>query len=161
MTDEVLATMATKLAGSVRDDFVELAKRRNVTPSALLRALVERELAGGADGEQAGEVETAVLAEIGDRGVDVESARAQVAVNLARRMDRVPTSGAPNAAQLRLLLAELVPYGASSIDVVLWLRMCAQFRRRGWRIIDESGTAFDMISVDHLERDLIVSTVAG
>jgi hypothetical protein len=107
--------MATKVPPAVRDDFFALAKRRNITPSALLRALVERELAGGADGEQAGEVEAAVLAELTDRGADVASARSQMAVNLARRMDRVPTSGAPNAAQLRILLAELAPYGMSGL----------------------------------------------
>lgn len=126
--------MATKLPAGLRDQFVALAKARNLTPSTLLRRLVELELAGAPDGDAPGAVESAVVAEITERRGDVAGARAATAVNLSRRMDRDPTSGAQNAAQLRLLLAELSPPELSppdELNPLTILRICTRLKQGG------------------------------
>src|SRR5690242_3794398 len=106
MTNGPVVALSTKLPVGTRDKLGALARRRNVTPSALLRQLVEVYLAGsGGDGET-GDVENAVRAEFAEAGVDL-GPRHAVAVNLARRMDRDPTNGAAHARELRWLLAEL------------------------------------------------------
>lgn len=134
-----LVTMATKLPGRLRDTFADLAKSRQMTPSALMRGLVERELAGGADGTT-GEVEAAVGAEIVERGHAVTSARAATALNLARRMDRDPTSGAANALQLQRLLTELVPIERPlGFDQVAMLRLQGQLKQAGFLIVSEDA----------------------
>jgi hypothetical protein len=134
--------VATKVPAALRDEFAALAKRRGVTPSALLRALVEHELAGAPDGDDAGEVERAVRAEIAERYGDVSEARAATAVNLARRMDRAPTSGAQNAAQLRVLLAELAPMvGADGFDPLKMIRLQARLRRNGFGVFARADVA--------------------
>jgi len=138
--DAAPVAMATKLPKGLRDAFVALAKRRNLTPSALLRRLVEFELAGRPD-DVVGEVEAAVRAEITERYGDLTASRSAAAVNLARRMDRDPTSGAPNAAQLRLLLADLTPSvdGRAEIDRLDALRLSAQLSQRGLKLVTIGG----------------------
>jgi hypothetical protein len=162
MSGEKLATIATKLPATLRDAFADLAKRRRLTPSRLLRSLVERELAGGPDDDGPGEVETATVAELTDRGADLSGARAAAAVNLARRMDRDPTSGAPNAAQLRQLLGELSPVLTSGdFDELTWIRLSASFRLRGWHLVDEHGQSFAASDVPPVQRDAIIAEIAG
>lgn len=134
--------VATKIPAELREEFAALAKRRSVTPSALLRALIEHELAGAPDGGEAGEVERAVRAEIAERFGDVSEARAAAAVNLARRMDRSPASGAQNAAQLRSLLAELVPVATDGFDKLVMIRLLHVLRTHGFRVVDDEGRAF-------------------
>jgi hypothetical protein len=90
----------------------------------------------------------------------VTSARASVAVNLARRMDRVPTAGAPNAQQLRLLLEELVPAGVTSFDQLSWIRLSRQFRQRGWQLVDRDGATFSLLEVGEIDRNQIVAVVS-
>jgi hypothetical protein len=160
MADSPVVAMATKLPVPLRDAFAALAKRRNVTPSALLRRLVEHELAGAPDGDVPGEVETAVRAEVAERIGDVDGARAAAAVNLARRMDRDPTSGAQNAAQLRLLLEQLVPTLAqsTSFDILSWLRLSHQLRQRGYRLTN--GPGVELVELPEWERDAIIGGVA-
>ena len=60
------------------------------------RRLIEAFLAGSIDDGEIGDVERAVRAEFAESDVGPES-RPAVAVNLARRMDRDPTSGAAKA----------------------------------------------------------------
>lgn len=141
-SNEVLTTVAAKIPPALRDEFAALAKRRGVTSSALLRRLVEHELAGAPDGEVAGEVEHAVRAEISERFGEVSEARAAAAVNLARRMDRTPTSGAANAAQLRALLAELAPTASGDFDQLTMIRLQRTLKLHGFRVVDDDGREF-------------------
>lgn len=142
---ESLFTVAARVPGPVRDDFAALAKRQGTTPSALLRRLVERHLAGASDGDEQGEVESAVRAELIERLGDVEGARAATALNLARRMDRVPTSGAANAAQLRQLLAELVPVARSGeFDPLVMIRLLALLKKHGFTVANAAGRPFTL-----------------
>jgi hypothetical protein len=103
-----VVALSTKLPVGTRDKLAALARRRNVTPSALLRQLVEVYLAGSVDDGETGDVERAVRAEFAEADVELGPQHA-VAVNLARRMDRDPTNGAAHARELRWLLAELRP----------------------------------------------------
>ena len=152
MSQEKLSTLTTKLPRDLREQFAALAKRRNLTTSALLRSLVDRELAGRPD-DVVGDVERAVFDELTDRDQDHTSARAAAALNMARRLDRDPTAGAANAAQLRALLADLAPTTQlPAFDGVHWLRLSHQFRRRGWLVVDETGHRFDIGDVDDALR---------
>jgi hypothetical protein len=107
VNDGPVAAVSTKLPVPMRDKLLALARRRNVTPSALIRSLVESYLAGSID-DEIGEVERAVRAEFEESDVEPGS-RPAMAVNLARRMDRDPTSGAQNARELRFVLLDLKP----------------------------------------------------
>jgi hypothetical protein len=140
-----LVTLATKLPVVLRERFEELAERRQLTESALLRRLVERELSGGL-AEPVGEVEAAVAAELAQGGQSPRSARAAAALNLARRMDRDPTSGAANAGQLRHLLAELTPpRRALGFTKIAMLRLQRHLRRLGgWTIVRSADVPEDV-----------------
>lgn len=159
-TEPPLVTMAAKIPAELRDMFADLAKRRNMSPSALLRRLVEQELSGAPD-DVTGAVESAVNAELTERGADTTSARAAAALNLARRMDRHPTSGAANAQQLRHLLAELTPTTDDEFDTVHLLRLSVVLRRRGWQLADEAGRRFDVLELDAAERAQLAAEVEG
>jgi hypothetical protein len=160
-TDEKLTTLATKLPTGSRDAFVGLAKRRNLTPSALLRTLVDRELAGRPD-DVVGEVERATAAELVGRGYDESSARGAAALNLARRLDRDPTAGAANAAQLRALLTEMVPLVAvPEFTWLSWIRLSRAFKQRGWQVIDADGNQFTLVGTDRAEVTKIIDAVVG
>lgn len=160
---ESVVTMSTKLPASLRDQFVALGKIRGVTASALLRRLVELELAGAPDGEQPGEVECAVRDEITERLGDVTGARAATAVNLARRMDRDPTSGAQNAGQLRHLLGEIAPPAkpGPAVDGLVWLKLSREFKYRNWQLVDEDGDRFALSGVDRGVAQAIMAAVSG
>lgn len=108
MGDGPVAAVSTKPPVGMRDKLAALARRRNVTPSALIRGLVEAFLAGSIDDGEVGGVERAVRAEFEDSEVGPGS-RPAMAVNLARRMDRDPTAGAANARELRWFLTVVPP----------------------------------------------------
>ncbi|WP_432886801.1 hypothetical protein ACQPYH_04190 [Kribbella sp. CA-245084] len=156
--DEKLTTMATKLPTASKEAFEALARRRNVTPSALLRRLVEGELAGRADWDR-GEVERSTAEQLELYGGD--PARSAAALNLARRLDRDPTAGAANAAQWRLLLSELIPVRSDGdVDAVTLMRFAVAFRRRGWRLSDDVGS-FDLGTLDAATRAALVEEMRG
>lgn len=161
--NEAVVTMSTKLPAALRDAFVALAKARGMTSSALLRRLIELELAGAPDGEQPGEVECAVRDEITERLGDVTGARAATAVNLARRMDRDPTSGAQNASQLRFLLGEIAPPAkpGPAVDFLVWLKISREFKYRNWEIVDEDGDRFALSGIDRDVARAIMAAVSG
>ena len=106
MNEGPVAAVSTKLPVPTRDKLAALARRRNVTPSALIRSLVEAFLAGSIDDGEVGDVERAVRSEFEDSEVGPGS-RPAMAINLARPMDRDPTLGAANARELRWLLTAL------------------------------------------------------
>jgi hypothetical protein len=108
VNDGPVVAVSAKIPVPWRDKLAALARRRNVTPSALIRGLVEAFLAGSIDDGDVGDVERAVRSEFEDNEVGPGS-RPAMAVNLARRMDRDPTSGAANARELRWLLTALKP----------------------------------------------------
>lgn len=144
---ERLATVSTKLPAGLQQEFAALAKRRGVTASALLRRLVEHELAGAPDGDAAGEVESSVRGELEAAGIELDMARPAAALNLARRMDRSPTAGAANAQQLRALLTELVPVSRDGVfDPLMMLRLQAKLKRRGFHVVDKDGRPFSTSS---------------
>jgi hypothetical protein len=102
--------------------------------------LSSRELAGAPD-DAVGDVEAVVRAEITKRRGDVAGARSGAALDLARRMDRDPTSGAPNAEQLRLLLGELAP-PLDSADGAQSARRgppVGEAGRHGLRVVTDAG----------------------
>lgn len=159
MPTEKLSTITARLPKDLRDQFAALAKRRNLTPSRLLRSLVDQELAGRPD-DVIGDVERAVSDELTDRDQDHTSARAAAALNLARRIDRDPTAGAANVSQLRALLADLAPaVQVPEFDIVHWLRLSHQFRRRGWQVVDETGHRFDVHEVDEALRGQVFAEI--
>lgn len=116
----------------MKEDFEALSRRRVMTPSALLRRLVEEELAGKADWER-GEVEQATAAQLETYGIESSNARAAAALNMARRIDRDPTAGAANTGQLRALLSELGPATpAHDLNGLQFVRLRAALKLRGW-----------------------------
>jgi hypothetical protein len=153
---EKFSTLTTKLPVELRDAFAALAKRRNLSASALLRSLVDRELAGRPD-HVVGDVEKAVADELSERGRDHTSAGA-AALNMARRIDRDPTAGAANTSQLRAPLAELVPVQTTVFDRLDWLKLSSEFKRHGWRVVDGEGRRFDLVQVEHATRDYLIGS---
>jgi predicted DNA-binding protein len=107
MSDGPVIALSTKLPVAMRDKLTALARRCNLTPSALLRQLVESYLAGSID-DETGDVEHAVRAEFIEAGVQ-QGPHHAVAMNLARRMDRDATNRAARARELKQFLNELQP----------------------------------------------------
>src|SRR5207247_10470016 len=82
-------------------------------------------------------------------------------LNMARRIDRDPTAGAANTAQLRALLAELFPvYADADADALTLLKLSAAFRRRGWRVSD-GVCAFDLGTLAPATRAALVEEMRG
>ena len=132
-TECPVVAVSTKIPVPWRDKLAALARRRNVTPSALIRSLVEAFLAGSFDDGEMGDVERAVRAEFADGEVGPGS-RPAMAVNLARRMDRDPTSGAANARELRWLLTALKPPPDPEVNFLDELRAKHVLRQLGYTI---------------------------
>lgn len=159
--DEKLAVLSAKLPVELKDLFEQLAARRNLTPSALLKRLVEAEIAGRADYE-VGDVEAATRSTLEDRGVSLETALAASALNVARRLDRDPSSGPANSAQhQRLMLALAPPTGSDAFDGVSLLRLSVGLRRRGFSLVDESGVLCDVGTLPAPLRAALLDEVAG
>src|SRR5664279_3213823 len=102
-TDGV-AVVSARVPQSVASDLADLAEQVNLTVSGLLRTLIDRALAGDVGGD-VGPVEQATRDELAAAGVD--DSRAAIAINLAQRLDRDPTSAAPITTVLRRLLDSL------------------------------------------------------
>lgn len=152
------ATLTARVPKDVRDGFAQLAEARQTTPSALLRGLVEAELAGRPAAE-VGAVEAAVAAELAARDADPGGARAQAALILARRLDRSPTAGAATSGELRRWLADLLPPEVGEFDPVGCLRLSAFLKGRGWRLADEDGALFDLTDLDRDARWAMITAV--
>ncbi len=138
---------ATKLPNEVGEALDGLAERRHLTPSALLRALVDRALSEAEGDAPRGPVETAVLAELEGLGYRQSPGRVAAALELARRLDSDPTNAAPNAGQLRLLLAEL-DMGAPTavVDSVVMARLIRVFKVKGFAVVaDDDGRRFSLV----------------
>lgn len=100
-------TIAAKVPTTLAARLEELARRRRLTVSLLLRGLVERELNVDVDAEF-GPVEATTRARIGLLIEDTElDPRASMAAELARRLDVDPSNGAQHTRTLMLLLDDL------------------------------------------------------
>ncbi|TCC51279.1 hypothetical protein E0H75_14255 [Kribbella capetownensis] len=131
-----------------------------MTPSAVVRRMIEDELSGRADWER-GDVEQATAAYLELYGIDSTNPRAAAALNMSRRIDRDPTSGTPNTGQLRALLAELMPvHPEGDADALLLLKLSLSFRRRGWTLSDGVGS-FDLGTLDRATRSALVEEMRG
>ncbi len=144
----------TKLPLEVAEAFDGLAERRQVTASALLRSLVDRALAEAQGAAPRGPVETDVLAEIESLGYRQSPGRVAAALELARRLDVDPTSGAQNAGQIRLLLVDLenaVATTAARVDSVVMARFLRVLRLSGFAVVAADGRRFAL--ADDFEPD--------
>jgi len=145
---------ATKLPVEVGEALDGLAERRQLTTSSLLRALVDRALAEAAGDPPRGPVEAAVLAELEGLGYRQSPGRVAAALELARRLDKDPTNAAPNAGQLRLLMAELDDGGAPTavvLDTVVMARLLRVLRLAGFTVVAADGRRFTL--ADDFEPD--------
>lgn len=118
---QVGTTLCVRLPCDTRKTFGLLARSRGMTPSGLLRSLIDQEIAGR-PGTEPGEVEAAVRFELSGRVID--SARAATAVNVARRLDRNPASGAANANALVAVLDQLLPLEGEGIRPEVDAEIC-------------------------------------
>jgi hypothetical protein len=108
VSDGPVAAVSSKLPVPMRDKLFALARRRNVTPSALIRSLIVSYLAGDFNDDEIGDVERAVRAEFEESGVE-QGPKHATAINLSRRLDRDPTNGPGHARELGWLLNDLRP----------------------------------------------------
>lgn len=112
-TTTIAAKVPTTLAARLED----LARRRRLTLSLLLRAMAERELDEDR-AAQAGPIEATTRARL-EQIVeeDVLDPRASVACELARRLDVDPSNGAQHSRELMRLLEDLERDARSKDDV--------------------------------------------
>ncbi|WP_327633667.1 hypothetical protein OHB24_27150 [Kribbella sp. NBC_00482] len=153
--EEKFAVLSAKLPAEIKELFEQLAERRSLTPSALLKRLVEAELAGRADYE-VGEVEAATRSTLEVRGVPLDGALAASALNVARRLDRDPSSGPANSAQHQRLMRELAPSATTEeLDQLGLLRLTLSLRRRGWSLTDGIDR-FQFTDLEAAEREALL-----
>ncbi len=136
----------TRLPLEVGEALDGLAERRQVTTSALLRSLVDRALSEAQGDAPRGPVETSILAEIEGLGYRSSPGRVATALELARRLDVDPTSGAQNAGQIRLLLEDLESAVATTavVDTVVMARLLRVLRLSGFAVVAADGRAFTL-----------------
>jgi len=144
----------TRLPIEVGEALDGLAERRQLTTSALLRALVDLALAEAKGDTPRGPVESAVLAEIEGLGYRSSPGRVATALELARRLDKDPTSGAQNAGQIRALLEDLESAVATtavidSVSMAKWLRV---LRLSGFTVVAADGRTFSLAEDFDRER---------
>jgi len=144
---------ATKLPVDVAEALDGLAEQRHLTTSALLRSLVDGALAEASGDPPRGSVETAVLTGFEGLGYHQSPGRVAAALELARRMDSDPTSGAANASQLRLLLEDLESAVATTavVDTVVMARILRVLRLHGFAVVAADGRRFTL--ADDFEPD--------
>ncbi len=145
---------ATKLPIEVGEALDGLAERRQLTTSALLRALVDRALSEAAGDTPRGPVESAVLTELEGLGYRQSPGRVAAALELARRLDNDPTNAAPNAGQLRLLMAELDGGAPTAVvlDSVVMARLLRVLRLAGFTVVAADGRRFTLADDFEPER---------
>ena len=145
---------ATKLPVEVGEALDGLAERRQLTTSALLRALVDRALSEAAGDTPRGPVESAVLSELEGLGYRQSPGRVAAALELARRLDSDPTNAAPNAGQLRLLLGDLNAAAptATVLDSVVMARLLRVLRLSGFAVVAADGRRFTLADDFEPER---------
>jgi len=154
MNLEKFAVKATKLPIEVGEALDGLAERRQLTTSALLRALVDRALSEAAGDTPRGPVESAVLSELEGLGYRQSPGRVAAALELARRLDSDPTNAAPNAGQLRLLLGDLNAAAptATVLDSVVMARLLRVLRLSGFTVVAADGRRFTLADDFEPER---------
>jgi len=138
----ISAKIPVDLAAKVDD----LAARRLVSSSALVRRALERELAlaATADGVEVGPVEAAARTEIANWGFAASETRVATALNLARRLDTDPTNGATHARELRALLDSLAGASTQQYDAVDEAKARIVLRMAGYGITKPDGTVLDV-----------------
>ncbi len=151
---EKFVVKATKLPIEVGEALDGLAERRQLTTSALLRALVDGALSEAAGDPPRGPVEAAVLAELEGLGYRQSPGRVAVALELARRLDVDPTNGAANAGQMRLLMAELDGGAPTAVvlDSVVMARLLRVLRLSGFAVVAADGRRFTLADDFEPER---------
>ncbi len=144
----------TRLPVEVGEALDGLAERRQLTASALLRALVDAALSEAQGAAPRGPVESAVLAEIEGLGYRSSPGRVATALELARRLDKDPTSGAQNAGQIRLLLEDLERAVSTTavVDSVVMARMLRVLRLAGFTVVAADGRPFTLADDFEPER---------
>jgi hypothetical protein len=137
MTAEKLVVVAAKLPQAERSALDRLAADRLVTVSSLIRSLIIAALAEATGQEAPGDVELSVRARLESDYQASRDPRAQVLLNLARRLDTSSTGAAPIAAQVRALLDDLMPTAdrAPRLDSVSLLRMSVRLAMEGVELL--------------------------
>lgn len=137
---------AARLPLEVGEALDALAERRSLTTSTLLRSLVDRALAEASGDPPRGVVEAAVLTELEGLGSRSSPGRVATALELARRLDKDPTSGAANASQIRLLLTDLNAAAptATVVDSVVMARLLRVLRLSGFAVVAADGRRFTL-----------------
>ena len=140
-TTTIAAKVPVILAGRIE----ELAKRRRLTLSLLIRGMAERELDAD-NSEQAGPIEATTRARL-EQILNPESLdpRASVACELARRLDVDPSNGAQHSRELMRLLDDLERDARAEDDVsnpVEQLRARRLLRHAGYGITDPDGSVY-------------------
>lgn len=130
-------TITAKVPPDLGDQARALARARRVSVSALLRLALEHELRA----EGPGPIETATRARLGALlGSEAWAPRALAAIELARRLDVDPASGAQHSRELTRLLRDLdrdsTPYEPDVVDEV---RARVLLMRRGYGLTTPDG----------------------
>jgi hypothetical protein len=137
-----ITTIAAKVPTTLAARLHELARRRRLTVSALIRAMAECELDADRS-EQAGPIEATARARLEQiLDPDALDPRASVACELARRLDVDPSNGAQHSRELMRLLDDLerearleeVP------DVLAELRARRLLRQAGYGLTEPDGS---------------------
>jgi hypothetical protein len=141
-------TRVTKIPADLAERIDELAQRRRVTMSSLLRALIEAAVADDSGESERGQVESQVLAEIEAIGYQGAPGRIAVALELARQLDGTRTNSPAVSAQIRMLLAEMresSPAAALRFDRLIMLRLQCQLVMHGqFKVVDATGHEFNI-----------------
>lgn len=137
MTTTPTRSLSAKVPIELHDAARALAKARRVSASSLLRMALERELRTAGPGP----VETATRARLAEElASEMWAPRALAAVELARRLDVDPSSGAGHSRELDRLLRDLDRDTApTEPDAVDEARARVLLKRRGYVVTAPAG----------------------
>ena len=138
-----MTTIAAKVPTVLAARFETLARRRRLTPSLLLRTLVEAELSSD-ESDERGPIESTTRARL---ELILEAGaldpRASVACELARRLDVDPSNGAQHSRELMRLLDDLERDArGDDVDLTVLEEVRARrlLRHAGYGLIDPTGS---------------------
>jgi hypothetical protein len=138
-----VTTIAAKVPTVLAARLDELARRRRLTLSLLIRGMAERELDAD-QSEQSGPIEATTRARLEQiLDPDALDPRASVACELARRFDVDPSNGAQHSRELMRLLDDLEREARAEEDVpdvLAELQARRVLRQAGYGITDPHGT---------------------
>jgi hypothetical protein len=138
-----VTTIAAKVPTVLAARLEELARRRRLTLSLLIRRMAERELDADRS-EQSGPIEATTRARLEQiLDPDALDPRASVACELARRLDVDPSNGAQHSRELMRLLDDLEREARAEEevpDVLAELQARRVLRLAGYGVINPDGT---------------------